>query len=332
MKNLFQDKKKLLIIGGIVTVLALVLVAAWALGWFGDKSQDTEQPQPTYHSKLTGEEVTQEESERAVLGVMIENTPQARPQTGLDAAGITFETVTEAGITRFLALYQADQPKELGPIRSLREYFVDWGMGFDAAVTHVGGSAEALNLVEERGTKSLNEFNHSGPYYRSDDRAAPHNMYARTTDLRSLMDELGYQQSQFADIPFSDSAPAETPDAQEVTLNFSGQEYQAQFRYQPEGNTYVRYQAGEPHIDAATGEPISVSNVVVVQGAGNAPIDAIGNGEALLFKNGTAQTIQWEKNSFEERIRFVDQDGNEVALSRGDTWIAVLPEDGDVEY
>ena len=37
------------------------------------------------------------------LAVKIENTPESRPQTGLDQADVVYEEVTEAGITRFIA-------------------------------------------------------------------------------------------------------------------------------------------------------------------------------------------------------------------------------------
>src|SRR6202011_3073807 len=45
----------------------------------------------------TGQSLT-----RPALWVKIENTPEARPQTGLSQADVVYEQVTEGGITRFI--------------------------------------------------------------------------------------------------------------------------------------------------------------------------------------------------------------------------------------
>ena len=74
-----------------------------------------------YYSPLTGLEVASQEAiTAAATCVMIENSPDARPQSGLDQAGVVFEANAEGGITRFMAIYQEAKPQFLGPIRSLR--------------------------------------------------------------------------------------------------------------------------------------------------------------------------------------------------------------------
>ena len=55
-----------------------------------------------------------------VLSVKIENTVDARPQTNLEFADVVFEENVEYGISRLIALYQSNYPKEVGPIRSMR--------------------------------------------------------------------------------------------------------------------------------------------------------------------------------------------------------------------
>ena len=54
------------------------------------------------------------------ISVKIENTEQARPQTNLEFADVVFEENVEYGISRLIAVYQSDYPKEVGPIRSMR--------------------------------------------------------------------------------------------------------------------------------------------------------------------------------------------------------------------
>jgi hypothetical protein len=328
-KRLSRRKKILL---SVLILAVLFLLSAVALGWF-DKDEPPAEPEKFY-SQLTGQEVDEEESELPLLAVMIENSEEARPQTGLDSAGIVFETVTEGGITRYLALYQVDPPKEVGPVRSLRPAFVNWLTGFDASVAHVGGSATALQMVDQLKAKSLSQFNHPDPYYRVNTKAAPHNMYASTKDLRKLQEELKYdKKSDFPEIPRSDDAPAETPDAKKVTIDFSGPSFLAEFRYEKANNSYKRFLAGLPHIDAGTNKPITVKNVVVLKISGNYSdnLKALGKGEAIIFKDGKATKARWE-NTKDDRLKIVDEMGNEIALNRGDTWVSAVPKDRPVKY
>lgn len=285
-------------------------------------------PGEKFYSQLTGNEVSKEESERPILGIMIENSEEARPQTGLDDAGIVFETVTEAGITRYLAMYQEKMPEEVGPIRSVRPYFVDWLMGFDASVAHVGGSQPALEMIDQRSAKSLNEFFNESAFYRSTEREAPHNVYARTKDLVALQKELKHRTSTVRDVPRSDGSPNAQPTATTITIDYSEPRFQVQFIYDPASNSYVRHLAGQPHIDAATGKPITVKNVIVIKMAGG--INAIGSGDAVLYKDGNVQNIRWQQKDFESRIELTDEQVNEVALNRGDSWFAVIPGNGSV--
>ena len=46
-------------------------------------------------SPLTGLDVSEKLAERPVTGVMIENSPQARPHSGLNDAGVVFEAIAE---------------------------------------------------------------------------------------------------------------------------------------------------------------------------------------------------------------------------------------------
>ncbi|HEY5695624.1 MAG TPA: DUF3048 domain-containing protein, partial [Candidatus Saccharimonadales bacterium] len=105
-------------------------------------------PAPVYYSPLTGEKVADQAATlMPVTAIMIENSPDARPQSGIKQAGVVFEAIAEGGITRFLTLHQQDKPQMIGPVRSLRMYYVDWLAPFNASVAHVGGSLFALNEV-----------------------------------------------------------------------------------------------------------------------------------------------------------------------------------------
>ncbi len=305
-----------------------------------DKTVSTEEepPEPkTVPAPLRGHEVEPEEAAKPITGVLIENSPNARPQTGLGSADIVFETVSEGGITRYLALYQYDIPQTTGPIRSMRPYFVDWVMGFDAPIAHVGGSAEALQMLSNRGAKDLDQFDHPGPYSRRGDRPAPHNMYADMGQLRNLQNSLGFTNSNIKDFSWQDADPAQEPNATSITIDFSSSQYQARFDYSRDNNSYKRYLAGQSHIDAGTNQQISVDNLIVAkmnasQDGQYTVLDNIGSGEALVFNNGKVTEATWRQSSYSDRFEILDKDGKALPLNKGSSWISVLPTDRTVSY
>jgi hypothetical protein len=114
---------------------------------------------PKFYSNLTGNLVESDAvSKQAVTGIMMENSPDARPQSGLKDSGVVFEAIAEGGITRFLVLYQEQKPQLIGPVRSVRMYYVDWVAGFNASVAHVGGSAAALSEVRNGNYRDIDQF------------------------------------------------------------------------------------------------------------------------------------------------------------------------------
>lgn len=322
----------------IISVLLIILIGlgvAYALGVFSkDKKEEPAKPAEKYYSQLTGNEVAKDVSERPILGVMMENSEEARPQTGLDDAGIVFETVTEGGITRYMALFQENMPENVGPVRSVRPPFVNWITGLDSSIAHVGGSEQALAMIDELNTKSLNQFKYPEPYYRVNSRPAPHNMYARTNGLRDLQKELDYKKSKFENFPRSNDAPSQTPTAKDIQIDFSSAIFSVTFRYDQQTNAYQRFLAGTAHTDAVTNKQITVKNVVVLKlkGTDSNSLQVIGTGEALVFKDGIVVKARWKQTSANTRLEIVDEQGNQVAWNKGDTWIAGIPTSGSVTY
>lgn len=316
----------------IIAVFALLFVAGLASYLLTrDKgiSNEAAQPGKRYYSQLTGLEVDKKTAEKPVLGVMIENSEEARPQSGLDSAGIVFETVTEAGITRYAALFQEGLPEEIGPIRSVRPAFVDWMMGFEASITHVGGSERALEMIQQRSTaRDMNEFFHSESFYRRADREAPHDAFAKTTALVALQNQLSHKMSKFNEIPRSNEAPNQQPTAKLISLQFSHPIFGAQFTYDLATNSYLRSLAGAPHLDAISNKQITVKNLIVIKA--DIQESGLGSGAATLYKDGVAHDIRWEQKSFSSRIKLIDSTGAEVALNRGDSWFCVVPNSGSV--
>ncbi|MBC7708406.1 DUF3048 domain-containing protein, partial [Polaromonas sp.] len=151
----------------------------------------------TVASSLSGLQVDPALNAKPVTAIMIENSPDSRPQSGLSQANVVFEAIAEGGITRFLALFQDTNPADVGPIRSVRPYYLQWAMGFDAPLAHVGGSPEALNDIKAWGARDLDQFFNSGAYHRINSRYAPHNVYTAVDTLSQLSVSKGFATSLF---------------------------------------------------------------------------------------------------------------------------------------
>ena len=316
---------------GILIVIA-VIVAFTLL-----QQKPGPQSSGKFYSPLTGEQVASEaETKQAVTAIMIENSPDARPQSGIKDAGVVYEAIAEGGITRFLTLHQQDKPQIIGPVRSLRIYFLDWLAPYNASVAHVGGSADALAEVRNGKYRDIDQLFNADSYWRATDRVAPHNVYTSFEKLDALNHAKGYNESNFTGFTRTDGKPSDSPTATSVTINFgSSTLYNTSYAYDKKTNTYARSMAGAPHLDREKGQ-ITPSVVIALQvemklaepDNGHEDITTTGTGKATIFQNGTAQAVTWHKADRASQISFTDANGHDVPLVRGQTWIAAVPNTG----
>lgn len=347
----FQDlprKGKFAVIFALLLVLTGIGGGVWAY-------LHSEKPAPTpvvaeakkedppkevlIYSPLTGNTVSKEQSELPVTGIMIENSPDARPQSGLNQAGVVFEAIAEGGITRFLTLWQETQPDYVGPVRSVRPYYVDWLEGFDAAVAHVGGSPEALAKIKSDGVKDLDQFYNSGPYKRVSNRYAPHNMYTSLGGLLDLQKSKGWTSSTFTGFPRKAAKPSDAPTARTIDITISGALYNVHYDYDLASNSYKRVLAGKPHVDERSKEQISPKVVVAMVVPYSISSDGIhsvyqtiGSGKTYVFQDGIATEGTWTKTSAKSQITFKDAAGNPIAFNAGQTWITATSIANNVTY
>lgn len=344
--------RKQLLIGVPIALVVLsgTSFGAWKLFFdkpapapVAQKVEEKKAPEPakptTVASPLTGKQVQPDQAKIPILGVMIENSPDARPQAGLNKAGVVYEAIAEGGITRFLALYQEDQPDYIGPIRSARPYYVEWAQGYDTMFAHAGGSPEALALIRSSGVKDLDEFANSKPYQRVSSRYAPHNLYSNVAKLIDYGKGKGFTTSNFTGFVRKAEQPMSTPAATNIDVTMSGFLYNPNFAYDAATNSYKRSQAGKPHVDERSKEQISPKVVVVlvipygIQSDGiHSDYSTIGNGKAFIFQDGNVTEGIWEKASSKDPIKLGDANGSPLGINPGQTWISVVGTPGSVAY
>ncbi len=293
-----------------------------------------------FYSPLTGLKVADEPAtKQQVTAIMLENSPDARPQSGLKDAGVVYEAIAEGGITRFLALYQQAKPGLIGPVRSVRPYYVEWAAPYDAAIAHIGGSKKALDEVRNGQYKDIDQFFNAGAYWRATDRYAPHNVYTNFERLDALNQQKGFTSSTFTGLTHKDDKPSDAPTAASISVNISSGAYNSAYTYDKASNSYGRSQGGAPHVDreagAITPKVVVVLKVPTQKGFEDGwreQMQTSGSGQAYLFQDGAMQEVSWKKDATKAPLRLLDAAGKDVAVNRGQTWVTAIAPDKDVTW
>lgn len=297
-------------------------------------------PKQVYYSPLTGLPVANEsDRSKPVTGIMIENSPDARPQSGIKQAEVVYEAIAEGGITRFLAIYQQDKPQLIGPVRSIRPYYLDWLQPYNASIAHVGGSALALQQVRNGTWRDIDQFFNGNSYWRASDRYAPHNVYTSFAKLDALNQSKGYTSSTPKELLRGDTKPAATPTASSISVHISGPTYDSSYTYNTTDNTYTRSQGGAVMTDREEGAitpkvviVMTVQQQEIWEETWRESMQTTGEGKAVIFQNGTATEATWHKATSSDQLSFTDANGQQVELARGQTWITAIPPDRSVTW
>lgn len=294
-------------------------------------------------SQLTGEPSTLIANRLPITGIMIENSDDARPQSGLSNAGVVFEALAEGGITRFLALYQGNDTTSIGPVRSARPYFIDWLLPFNAAYAHVGGSPAALNEITSLNVRDMNEFYNGGSYTRIASREAPHNVYTSLATLTALEQSKGWTSSSFTGFPRKADAPSKVPTATTINLTLGTPDMWVAYQYNPTLNSYLRSEGGAPMVDANTSQQLEPKVVIAMvvpwadglldsSDAYYTDYSDVGSGAAYVFQDGIVTIGTWQKTSQTSQLTFTNTDGTPIKLNAGQTWITAIGSTSGISY
>ncbi len=329
---------------GIALVVALLLVAAGVaavvvLGGTEPPVGD-EEDEPD-RMPLTGVE-TEQVPERPALIVKVSNSPEARPQTGLDVADVVIEELTEGGVTRFFTVFHSELPEIAGPVRSARPVDVQLMGGFGhPGFASSGARAEVRALLADAAGVPITEgapgfFRDDGEY--ASHPVAPHDLFLRLEDgLEAVVDagaddleDLGWA---FADTPPDTAAGDEggAVDGADVDVVMSPS-FTSSWRFDEDTGLYRRSQNGEEAAVTGGGR-IEAANVVVLEvrhyvgDSGYPESDVVGSGDGLVLRDGERYPVTWTKPSDTDPLLLLDEAGEEAfPLKPGQTWIH-LPEE-----
>ena len=273
---------------------------------------------------------------RSALAVKIENTPEARPQSGLDAADVVYEEVVEYGITRFWAIFNSGAPAQVGPIRSVRQMDPDVVSATGGVVAYSGGTQPNVDLIRAAPVTWIDENNANNgagqrscevdaaaTYCREAKKAAPHNLYGRTA---ALWQRGGKPVPPPALFTYLRPGHVFTGDpVAQFHLNFE-HGYDVTYQWDAPSNGWKQFQHIAPFV-SDTGTQIAPTNVVVLfvtyNGAGEGQL--IGQGDAWVFANGQVVRGHWAKATPTQVTTYTDAKGAPIALPPGHTWVELYP-------
>ncbi len=264
---------------------------------------------------------------RPALVVKIDNHPEARPQSGLNQADIVFEENVEQ-LTRFAAVFQSQTPDPVGPIRSAREQDVQllgslnkpifaWSGGNPGVTTVINGSDFVVANVQTNARKASKS-------YRSN-RPVPHNLYAQGSGLFTMApDGAGPPPQQFSYLKNGETAAGDPSAGVELAMDG----VKVKWTFDTKSSSYLRFQSGKAHNDAALGQ-VNAKNVLVlvvdyVQSKIYAPspiAQTLGTGEVYLFTGDKVVHGTWSRDDRLKSFTLTADDGKPMLLTPGRTWV-----------
>jgi hypothetical protein len=324
-----------------LALLAAVVAGALVVGaCSGDEEPEaapasTPTPTPYTTCPLTGEDPARRvDLARPAVSIKVENSPQARPQIGLEEADVVFEEIVEGGITRFLVIFHCHDSRQVGPVRSARFDDPKIAKLFTRVLAFSGANAIVLRELADQKMVWVEENTSSGALFRVPPGTLDiHNLFGDTTRLRRL------DRAKKAEGPTSGffefgRVPNGARKARSVRVNFTASNT---IEYRWRKGAWRRYEAGSPFTTKGGGQ-IAVPNVLIqevrvdrsariVDSAGNPSpdIDWLGGGRAFLFRDGKVIRGSWDAKKRGAVIVFATRRGDPFVFDKGATWVELVP-------
>lgn len=280
--------------------------------------------------------------QRRPLHVRVGNDPQARPQVNLSQADLVYEEIVEWWTTRLTAIYLANSPEIVAPIRSARLINTQLTIQYDAALINSGGSDPVRWQLSQLPIVNLDEYFHPAPYFYRENEGWQRRLAVNAAEAHDYMAQQGME----AAVPLRgfvfDATPANGTPAESIYVDYPAKENKALWLFDAGTGRYLRFNGKEPMIDFATDEQISAANVIVYYaphsetdivedstGATSVEININGEGRAQIFRDRTVIEGRWRTDGT-QTPEFVDGEGNPIPLKPGNTWIQVVPLDYEI--
>ena len=303
-------------------------------------------------NRLTGLPMEPEYENLRPAAVMLNNLKAAQPQLGVSQADVIYEVPVEGGITRMLALYQTVEGiKTMGSVRSARPYFVELALGHDAIYIHAGGSQEAYSNLRSWKVDHMDGVRGGSDaqiFWRDPERRKnngyEHSLITSGEKILEYLDQGKIPVEHSGDWNYlqaftEDGTPEAGETAEHIKVRFSAYKT-GTFDYDAGTGKYLVGQYGKEHVDGATGDQVSATNVLVLKTSvsvlddvGRLRVKTTGEGEGLFFCGGKTVPIRWSRKDRNSAFAYTLEDGSSLALGQGNSYVCILsPKNSTVEY
>ncbi len=280
---------------------------------------------------LTGEYDMMTANNRPV-GVVVTDESSTLVQINLEKADFFFESETEAGIPRIMAVFSSVDrlPDEIGPVRSARPHFVKMAKAMDAIYCHIGGSVTGIDTIKALGVNDVTDAEQINPILKNSKNYSWNRKTFVKSKVLNVINRRGFAttSSKLNLYQFGEKV-GDTP-ATTVDVQISNS-YDMAFTYNATTGLYEKHRnsLNTPVHHTYTGGPIAVSNVIVMYDRRSVdPKDAnridfaLQSGSGILASGGKARTIQWKNTS--AGLRYYEADGTTpLTVATGKTFVCL---------
>lgn len=284
--------------------------------------------------------IIDEDSKTRPIAVSINNNHAAYPHAGLQDAYLAYELIAEGGITRIIALFKDQTTDKIGSVRSARHYFLDYVMENDAIFVHYGHSPQALSDIKSLKINNINGMYDAKGFFRDTSlkRAYEHTAFTSMDRINKLIKSKGYRNTTDTQLLKYSPIKMEYKNSTKKTANTVEIVYSAyqttKYVYDKENMNYKMFMGGSEHTDLITKKQYTVKNIITYQvenssiqsdKKGRQDLYNVGSGEGYYISNGEAIKIKWSKKDRSSKTIYTLEDGSELKVNDGNTWIHIQP-------
>ena len=326
--------KLLVIAGATVLVLIVVFIIWWNKEIIINNGMGIINKNETLKSSITGLDCPG--ADVRSITVMLASDPEARPLSGISQADMVFEMqVDPTGITRFMAVFQCEKPKEIGSIRSARDDFIPLAASIDTIYAHWGGEYGALKRLDNHVVDNINALKYEGEiFYRKSGIRPPHNGFTNLDLLTKTAEKLKYDlKNSFSGYPHQKKEPKKNLSnlTDQINVSYSGS-HDIIWKYDSETNLYSRSRGGSTEIDKDNNQMVKAGVVVVMNTTSKflreqyISVDVQGEGWVRVYQNGVVVNGKWNKNParLDSKLYFYDDSGREIEFAPGKIWVEII--------
>lgn len=323
----------------------------------GEEIDVEEIPEGMVLSDLSGEYIPEEIENQRPIAVMVDNESIALPHYGLTQADIVYEIVNSTAndrVTRLMALYKDwDSVDRIGNVRSARATNCILAIEWNAILCHDGGPFYITAFNDTSNGRSYDFrgnilHNLSGGFSRiPNGKPREFTEYITTGEVEDRIDDANYDvtyNKYYGGTHFlfaNDVELTTGDDATYIAPPFPHNE--SELEYDAETGLYYYSEYGDPHLDPANDNAQLCFKNVILQEAemrthmvNETQKDANGymyypldnsSGKGYYAVNGKVIPITWKKGDLTSPTQYFDENGNELVLNVGKTYIGLVPSD-----